>query len=103
MGNLVPTASLVLGSTGKFFMPWFIPRNNNNAVFGPTFLDKISSGRRKRDVPNNQVITESDLQGLYVKLKRIDDCEEKFGDKGTQCRPAAEELEFKRLPDVPWF
>ena len=29
-------------------MPWFIPRNNANAVFAPNILSKLYSGRKKR-------------------------------------------------------
>ena len=42
--------SAILGSTGKFFMPWFIPRNDNNAVFQPNVLNKLQTGRKRRDL-----------------------------------------------------
>ena len=42
--------SAILGSTGKFFMPWFIPRNDNQSVFQPSVLNKLQTGRKRRDV-----------------------------------------------------
>ena len=40
---------LNIGDTNKFFMPWFIPRQNRHSVFQSTFLSRLF-GRRRRDI-----------------------------------------------------
>ena len=40
---------LSLGTTYKFFMPWFVPRNQKDTVYRGTWLSRLF-GRKRRDV-----------------------------------------------------
>ena len=45
---------LNIGDTNKFFMPWFIPRQNRHSVFQSTFLSRLF-GRRRRDIADEDI------------------------------------------------
>ena len=45
---------LNIGDTNKFFMPWFIPRQNRHSVFQSTFLSRLF-GRRRRDIRDEDI------------------------------------------------
>ena len=45
---------LNIGDTNKFFMPWFIPRQNRHSVFQSTFLSRLF-GRKRRDIADEDI------------------------------------------------
>ena len=45
---------LNIGDTNKFFMPWFIPRQNRHSVFQSTFLSRLF-GRRRRAIADEDI------------------------------------------------
>ena len=53
---------LNIGDTNKFFMPWFIPRQNRHSVFQSTFLSRLF-GRRRRDIADEDI--EFEINGKY--------------------------------------
>ena len=52
---------LNIGDTNKFFMPWFIPRQNRHSVFQSTFLSRLF-GRRRRDIADEDI--EFEINGM---------------------------------------
>lgn len=71
-------------------MPWFIPRNDNQSVFQPSVLNKLQTGRKRRDVDDAAAAAGISLDDTAIVLEEIQRALENIA--------VCEDLHLKKCP-----